>query len=75
MLVDITTNVFKWVANNSKYDVNKDGVVNIYDLIIIGNNPDQSVPLPYPDYDVDENGKVDLNDFSEVLFYLKSLNI
>ncbi|MCG2735974.1 MAG: hypothetical protein L6282_06220 [Candidatus Methanoperedenaceae archaeon] len=70
-----SSHVFKWVVNTSNYDVNNDGVVDIYDLILVGNNPDQSIPLPYPDYDVDGNGKVDLNDYLDVLFYLKNLNI
>ncbi len=55
-----------------KGDVNLDGVVNIYDMCIAKNNIINGFTntLSYEASDVDENGKVDVNDIKQIQDFL-----
>ena len=47
-----------------RYDVNKNGVVDIGDLTIIGQHFTEKVNAPYPEYDVNMDGVVDISDIT-----------
>ncbi len=51
-------------VNNSypRYDVDESGIVDISDLVIIGQHFNDVVSVPYPRYDVNMDGKVDVLD-------------
>lgn len=49
-------------VENSIYDVNNDGIVNIYDLSIVSQHFDENTTVPYPAYDVNADGKVNFSD-------------
>lgn len=48
-----------------RYDLNYDGVVDIYDLLIIGFHISEITILPY-NYDVNADGIVDIFDLTQV---------
>lgn len=50
----------------SPYDVDENGIVDVNDLILIGQHLNEVVPLPYPRYDVNKNGRVNIEDVSLV---------
>lgn len=47
-----------------RYDVDDNGIVDIADLVIIGQHFNQVVTLPYPRYDVTMDGLVDIADIT-----------
>ncbi len=47
---------------HSIYDINNDGIVNIYDLFRVSKHFGENTTIPYPAYDVNEDGKVDISD-------------
>jgi len=49
-----------------RYDVDDNGIVDIADLVIIGQNFNQVVTSPYPRYDVTMDGIVDIADITIV---------
>lgn len=63
--VSVTATVMVYINNvYPRYDVNKNGVVDIGDLIIIGQHFTEKVNPPYPDYDVNMDGIVDVSDIT-----------
>ena len=47
---------------HSIYDINNDGIVNIYDLFRVSKHFGENTTIPYPAYDVNADGKVDISD-------------
>ncbi len=47
-----------------RYDVDENGIVDISDLVIIGQHFNDIVCVPYPRYDVNMDGKVDVLDIT-----------
>ncbi|MDP2844752.1 MAG: dockerin type I domain-containing protein [Candidatus Methanoperedens sp.] len=70
-----SSHTFKWVVNFPRYDINKDGMVNILDLNYIGQHFNEVTVSSYPDYDVDESGKVDGADFLNVSLYFGEITV
>jgi hypothetical protein len=47
-----------------RYDINSNGIVDIGDLVIIGQHFNEMVSAPYPKYDVNMDGIVDIMDIT-----------
>ncbi|CAG0949533.1 hypothetical protein METP3_00121 [Methanosarcinales archaeon] len=54
------------VSNNGKYDFNKDGIVDIFDLLFISDRFNNTARYPYPNYDTNTDGNVDILDIVSV---------
>ena len=50
----------------NKYDYNKDGIVDIFDLLFISDRFGNTTKYPYPDYDTNSDGNVDILDMVSV---------
>lgn len=55
--------------------INQDGIVNILDLNYIGQHFNEVTVSPYPDYDVDESGKVNGTDFLNVSLHFGEITV
>ena len=61
--VSVTGSTIVYINNvYPRYDVNENGIVDIGDLTIIGQNFNKIVSAPYPRYDVNMDGIVDISD-------------
>ena len=47
---------------NESWDVNRDGIIDIRDIVIVGQHFGQTTSPPYPSYDVNGDGIVDIRD-------------
>ena len=63
--VSVTGTTIVYINNvYPRYDVNKNGVVDIGDLTIIGQHFTERVNAPYPGYDVNMDGVIDISDIT-----------
>ncbi|VVB56243.1 Cohesin domain protein [uncultured archaeon] len=63
--VSVTRTTIVYINNvYPRYDVNKNGVVDIGDLTIIGQHFTEKVNAPYPEYDVNMDGLIDISDIT-----------
>jgi hypothetical protein len=63
--VDTLTETWFWTVKSNcsdNWDVNKDGIIDIRDIVIIGQQFDTSTTAPYPRYDVNSDGIIDIRD-------------
>ena len=53
-------------VNNNIYDLNKDNVVDVYDMNIVYFHYYEITTFPYPNYDINTDGQVDIFDMTRV---------
>ncbi len=64
--IDVINRKFAIYINNvyPHYDIDENGIVDIVDLVIIGQHLNKIISLPYPRYDVNMDGFVDILDIT-----------
>ncbi len=65
-----SSHIFKWVTDDTGYDVNHNGTVDVLDLNIIGQHYGEATTAPYADYDVNEDGMVNMLDLLLVSLHM-----
>ena len=61
--IGTVTKIWNWtIICNAPWDVNGDGIVDIRDIVIVGQHFGQTTSPPYPRYDVNADGIVDIRD-------------
>lgn len=73
--IEVVNREFAIYINNvyPRYDIDENGIIDIVDLVIIGQQLNKIVSLPYPRYDVNMDGIVDVLDITITAQYFGDL--
>ena len=65
-----SSHIFEWVTDDAGNDVNRDGVVDVFDITLVSKHFGETTAAPYPDYDVNEDGVVNMTDIWQVVLHM-----